>query len=119
MSTSSRTNSKTDGDFRPFSKSLSLDDYYIEDYFSQSDRLRERTCTVHFTRTNSYGAINNNLQERTVTFVRSLPTILRYNQDTIEEKTSLSMDHIPEIKDDECVWIDIIGVSHYIPFDHP
>ena len=114
MSTSTRTNSN---DFRPFSKSLSLDDYYIEDYFTQSDRIRERTCTVSFSRSNGYGAINSDFHDRRiVTFVRSLPTIFRYNQDTIEEKTSTSMDDIPEIKENESIWIDIIGVSKKLSF---
>ena len=106
---------KENSKLRRHSSLLIHDEYYNENYFINSDRSQERTCTANFNRANRSDTSNEDLQERGIfTYVYSIPTVFRYDQATLEEKTCASMDDIPEIKENECVWIDIVGVSKSI-----
>lgn len=87
--------------------------YSIHDeYFNDSDRIRERIVSTSFRRASRSNTSDNYLRDREIlTYAYNIPTIFRYNQDTFEEKPCPSIDEIPEINENECIWIDVIGVS--------
>jgi hypothetical protein len=44
------------------------------------------------------------------------PTVFFYNEQTFQEACYRSIEDIPLIKNDECLWIDVTGVSKQIFF---
>jgi len=46
------------------------------------------------------------------------PTVFFYNEQTFQEACYRSIEDIPLIKNDECLWIDVTGVSDQIFFPY-
>ena len=87
------------------------DDYYKNDGQVHEDRVRERTCSVvrRFTTGSSPSLsstdkqVQNNPRVTASTFI--------YDENNVSELSYTSVDDIRAIRNDECLWIDVPGVS--------
>ena len=87
------------------------DDYYRNDGDIQEDRILERTCSVvrRFTGDSepSISSVPNQVYEN----ARVIASALIYDENNFSEQSSITVDDIRSIRNDECLWIDVPGVS--------
>ncbi|CAF3531248.1 unnamed protein product [Rotaria sp. Silwood1] len=84
---------------------------YITDSLTDEDRIRDRTCSIVRRSTfrhppSAFDTLSHELQ--IIRHVR--PRAFIYDHDAAEENYYNSIDNIPIIKNNECLWIDITGV---------
>ena len=90
---------------------------YVLDPAVLEDKIRERTCSV------THRGISESIPEANHAFRRPLsahsstpPNVFIYNQEKYEESMCTSIDEIRTVPSNECLWVDITGVS---PSDYP
>ncbi|UJR37817.1 hypothetical protein I4U23_030507 [Adineta vaga] len=94
-------------------RSLSPTDFevYSEDFLVNEDKIRDRTCSIaHRSLSVSRGSISHQSAQEMQTITHITPTVFIYNKDTFEERQYPSIEDMPAIKSNECLWIDAIGV---------
>ncbi|CAF2544419.1 unnamed protein product [Rotaria sp. Silwood2] len=84
---------------------------YMTDFLTDEDKRRDRTCSIIRRSTfrhipSTFDTLSQELQ----IIRRVTPKVLIYDKDTVEEKYYDSIDNIPIIKNNECLWIDINGM---------
>ncbi|CAF0953804.1 unnamed protein product [Rotaria sordida] len=87
-------------------KPLADGEISMTDFLTDEDNRRDRANSFICRSTFRHAPASQELQ----IFARIRPRVFIYDQDTIEEKYYNSIDSIPIIKDNECLWIDVIGM---------
>jgi hypothetical protein len=87
-------------------------EFYSEDYLQNEDKIRDRTCsTSHRGTFNSILPTPDSQSQELQTYTQVVPTVFVYDRDTVEEKCYDSIEDIPPIRSNQCLWIDVTGVS--------
>ncbi|CAF3609528.1 unnamed protein product, partial [Adineta steineri] len=85
------------------------------DFLINEDKIRDRTCSSIHRNTSSYHMSISKPEIRELeTFIPVTPTVFIYNKDSVVENSYASIEDIPAIKNDECLWIDVIGVQNEV-----
>ncbi|CAF0925978.1 unnamed protein product [Adineta steineri] len=85
------------------------------EFLINEDKIRDRTCSSIHRNTSSYHMSISEPEIRELeTFIPVTPTVFIYNKDSIVENSYASIEDIPAIKNDECLWIDVIGVQNEV-----
>lgn len=101
------------------SKPLTDSDYYIADYFAENDKVRDRSCTIIHRGSNRHetGVSVDSGSIELHTYKRVVPLVFIYDQDSVDEKYYESIENIPYTNNNQCIWIDVNGVSLLFQFD--
>ncbi|CAF0755353.1 unnamed protein product [Adineta steineri] len=85
------------------------------EFLINEDKVRYRTCSSIHRNTSSYHMSISEPEIRELeTFIPVSPTVFIYNKDSVVENSYASIEDIPAIKNDECLWIDVIGVQNEV-----
>ncbi|CAF0721901.1 unnamed protein product [Adineta steineri] len=85
------------------------------EFLINEDKIRDRTCSSIHRNTSSYHMSISKPEIRELeTFIPVTPTVFIYNKDSVVENSYASVEDIPAIKNDECLWIDVIGVQNEV-----
>ncbi|CAF3481773.1 unnamed protein product [Rotaria sp. Silwood1] len=86
-------------------------DFYIDDYFTDEDKIGDRTCFIALRTTSRHIPSTSDKENQNLQALRHvIPIVFIYDRYIVEEKYYESIDNIPIIKNNECLWIDITGV---------
>ena len=85
---------------------------YALDPAALEDKIRERTCSVRYRGPSESSPESSHVYHRPLSAHTSTPpNVFIYDQEKYEESTCASINDIRTVRANECLWVDITGVS--------